>query len=218
MGWHEETLNPSNREGLGRLAETPFLALGDVCLVGGTAIALQLGHRVSDDLDFVYSDIPSLAGAEDMVREALGGDLIPLDAVSFATHYRHDSKFSLIRLGAKMLQPPSTENPYGVRVASLLDLMLMKLLAVYQRGTERDFVDVYFMGRLASLDPSSCVGRLGEKYGSADISHNVALSLKYFEDAEGDQERAIEPLIPYRWEDVKAYCRDEADRIISDYR
>lgn len=214
MEWHPAVLNGSNAAALERLSETEFLTLGDVCLVGGTAIALRLGHRVSDDLDFVYSELPSLEQARQLVVDTLGGNIIPLDAMSFKTHYSSDSKFSLIYLAARVLEAPDASNPPGVRVASLLDLMLMKLLAIYQRGTERDFVDVYFMGRLAGLHPSAVVGRMHEKYGTSDLSQRMAMGLRYFDDAESPQERPIEPLIAYSWADVRAYCEAESDRIL----
>lgn len=214
MEWHDEALNQSNRKALDLLSEAGFLGLGDIHLVGGTAIALRLGHRVSDDLDFVYSTVPSFERAREIVIDAIGGNLLPLDDMSFKTHYSSESKFSLIYLAARVLDAPDSSNPPGVRVASLLDLMLMKLLAIYQRGTERDFVDIYFMGRLAGVHPSAVVGRLAEKYSTADLSSRMAMGLRYFDDAETPQERPIEPLLPYSWDDVKAYCMAESDLIL----
>lgn len=51
---HYETIAPATRELLNRLMSDNHLQ--DFVLVGGTSLALQLGHRLSVDLDLIFFD------------------------------------------------------------------------------------------------------------------------------------------------------------------
>ena len=78
----------------------------------------------------------------------------------------------------------------------------MKLAAVAQRGSRKDFVDVFALGRRFGLGDMLAFYR--KKYGVEDVGH-VLVALAYFDDA--DRERT--PLLLQRqsWRDVKATIR-----------
>jgi hypothetical protein len=113
-------------------------------LYGGTAIALQLGHRESVDFDFfgeqsfdpeqIQLSIPFLAGAR-IVQRAEGTLTASVDRngpilVSF---------FGTPRMGR--LEPP-LRAPNNVKVASLIDLAGLKADVVQKRAEKKDYVDI----------------------------------------------------------------------------
>ena len=99
----------------------------------------------------------------------------------------------------------------GIPIADLLDLGLMKLIAISQRGTKRDFVDLYFICQHGySLD--DLLARLFEKYPTSyPISHLIR-ALVYFEDAEQDASPRM--LVPYNWDQIKQFFQDEGQRLM----
>jgi ABC-type hemin transport system ATPase subunit len=79
----------------------------------------------------------------------------------------------------------------------------MKLIAVSQRGSRKDFVDLYFLG-LAGVDLRHVLDTLPRKMPG--IVHNrvhLARSLAYFADAESEPEPRM--LVPFRWSSARDY-------------
>ena len=116
----------------------------DFILYGGTAIALQLGHRESVDFDFFSTTpfdpdrlaaLPMLAGAMPVQRDVntltvqieRGAPVL----VSF---------FSIPELGR--IEPPRAVEQNGLRVASLIDLAGMKADVVQKRAEAKDYIDI----------------------------------------------------------------------------
>jgi hypothetical protein len=78
----------------------------------------------------------------------------------------------------------------------------MKLAAVAQRGSRKDFVDVFALGRRFTLE--EMLGLYRHKFGVRDVGH-VLVALSYFDDA--DRERMPTMLRPWKWPDIKASIR-----------
>ncbi|MCX6719406.1 MAG: nucleotidyl transferase AbiEii/AbiGii toxin family protein, partial [Candidatus Taylorbacteria bacterium] len=101
---------------------------------------------------------------------------------------------------------------YGaVSIIQPLDVAVMKIVAISQRGKKRDFFDLYWCAHhLESLE--KLIERLGEQYPSvAHDYHHIIKSLAYFEDAESDP-----PLVLHfdaSWEQVKKFFIEEVERI-----
>ena len=164
-------------------------------LVGGTALALRLGHRISVDID-LFSDkafdvqpvigmlrdtfsIQSLETAQNTVRGEAGG--IKLDIMS----HRYPT-----------IGTPATVD--GIRMASLEDIAAMKLNAIANRGSKKDFWDYAELLNLFSRD--EMLGFFAEKYSDENVWY-VEKSLSYFEDAE--EEPSPRDLKGRTWDDVK---------------
>lgn len=165
-----------------RLNLLPTLAVlkGRFYLAGGTALALQMGHRDSIDFDF-FSEHPF-----DTV--ALYGELTSL----FSKHgllktQEEKNTLSLIIDGTirmsffsypyPLLQP-LVEEPY-LNLASIEDIACMKLSAITGRAVEKDYVDLYFILRHISL--SELLAYSVRKHPSLD-TNLVLKSLVYFDD------------------------------------
>lgn len=123
--------------------------LEDFVLVGGTALSLQIGHRISVDLDlFVNHDFE----AEEM-REYLERTYhLETDYMALATVKGEINGIQLdcIAHVYPWIRPFVEEE--GIRLASIEDICAMKLNAIAGNGTRiKDFVDVAYLSSMFSL-------------------------------------------------------------------
>lgn len=123
------------------LQALPFLK--DFYLVGGTALALQLGHRNSIDLDlftqhdFDVDDLLSQLGRHYKVIPTFNRANTLLSNVNGV-------KVDFIRHGYPFVKPPITEE--GITYLSKEDIAAMKLNAISNSSKRlKDFIDVYFL-------------------------------------------------------------------------
>jgi hypothetical protein len=184
MSVHDEILTARQRKALRLLG--PRTAERDFYLAGGTAIALHLGHRRSVDFDWFLTDrIP------DPLR--LAGELqeehVPFETGQFArgTLYGsvHGVRVSFLEFRYPLLDPLVLWPEYGCQLAGLRDLACMKLSAITQRGSRKDFVDLYALGQAGHTLPAM-LAWYREKFGIEDIGH-VLYALAYFDDAEAER-------------------------------
>lgn len=167
----------------------PFLERSPFYLAGGTALALHLAHRRSVDFDW-FSEHP-LGDPLGLAAEIQGSGL-PLEVASVEKGTLHGRsagvRLSFLEYRYPLLAPVIPTREPGLRLASLEDIATMKLAAVVQRGSRKDFVDVFALGRSLGLDAMLTLYR--RKYGVRDIGH-VIISLAYFDDAEGERMPAM---------------------------
>lgn len=195
---HTETVAPRTLELLKTLMEHPILA--DFHLVGGTALALQVGHRISTDLDlFTYR--PFLSEVLIGELKTAFGFRQQIDRGYFVRGFIDDVKIDLL----KYPYPPIDVEIHtaGIRMLSLKDIAPMKLSAVTNRGRKRDFVDVYVL--LQHFDLKMMVGWYVQKCGGNPFM--LRQSLTYFDDAEHDPD--LKMLHDVRWETVKQRIHQE---------
>ena len=145
---HFEILPEQQRALWERLA--PCSGLGFV-LYGGTAIALQLGHRSSVDFDF-FSHLPLNEAGEDMLLEALpflgSSQLIQKSANTRSYITDRGVKLSFFgSIGFGRVGEPLRSDDGVLQVASLTDLMGTKLAVVMQRVEAKDYRDIAAMLR-----------------------------------------------------------------------
>ena len=149
----------------------------DFFLVGGTALALQIGHRLSIDLD-LFSQIPF--ELEPLIEHLVAtyGFAVAAQSKNTVLGFVDTIKVDLITHAYPMVQPlVETE---GVRLASLLDIGAMKLNVIAKSGERfKDFIDVYY------LLERYCLQDLLDAYSSKYAHSNPMIALKaisYFED------------------------------------
>jgi hypothetical protein len=198
---HPEVLTPEGLEVL-RL-HAPAADAEGFYLAGGTALALQLGHRRSVDFDWfkeAFGDPLSLA-------RALADRGVPFSASASARgtlHGRvHGLRVSFLEYRYPLLEPPRASAELGCKLAGLRDIGAMKLAAAAQRGARKDLHDIVALGR-AGLGLEQLLAAYQQRFGVRDIGH-VLTALTYFEDAERDPE----PILAARegWEQVKETLR-----------
>ena len=201
--WHWHSLPANTRRALEALNAASGLA--DFYLAGGTALALQIGHRISHDLDFFSATNRLDFSAREVLRQQLRACepcVIQREAQGMVYATIMEVEVSFIYQHHPPLEPVLRwEN---IAIAGLTDIGLMKLAAIKDRGTRRDFVDLYCLREDAPLE--KLFGLLPQKYADRpSFALHLAYSLRYFEDAENDP-RELVMQRPVRWENVKKYC------------
>ena len=190
---HYATIYPDT---LGLLKEIMLIPeLSDFSLAGGTALALQIGHRISYDLDlfgkrpFIVDEILDLLSPVVKVQILQQSkNILILDASGI--------KLDFVNYRYPLLHPPLTID--GIRLVSKADISAMKLAAIAGRGRKRDFTDVYFLLQEYSL--KEIMDFYTQKY--ADGSEMMIVrSLTYFDDADMDEDVVF--LKSADWDEVK---------------
>lgn len=149
-------------------------------LEGGTALALQKGHRKSIDLD--------LFGSIDVDVLEINNALSQLGNI---TQIRNSKNIHIYIINGIKVDIVNYTYPWlnevleidGIRLAGYEDIAAMKLAAISGRGTKKDFVDIYYLLNLMSL--SEMVKLYQKKFADGSI-FMVLKSFIYFEDAEKD--------------------------------
>lgn len=192
------------------ISKLPILPCSKWYLAGGTALALQIGHRQSIDLDFFTHD-----GS----FPALGLERKLLNTGKWLTKYQEDGTLYGEFSGAKMsliaypfFKPAAKRIQHGkICLLARSDIAAMKIIAISQRGRKRDFVDLYwYCNNFEKLE--NIISRALNQYPGKDhsISHILA-SLVYFEDAEPDPMPKI--FFNASWPDIKKYFRKEVPEV-----
>lgn len=169
-------------------------ALEQFALGGGTSLALRFGHRLSVDLDYFTTsefqpqELFETLGLEAATILSVSKNTLSLDAGGV--------KMDLLRHAYAEIAP--VDRIGGHRLVALPDLTAMKLNAIANRGSKKDFYDVVELLQHYSL--TAMLGFFSKKYPNTD-PFAVVRSLAWFEEA--DQEPDPIPMLGQTWESVK---------------
>jgi hypothetical protein len=169
-------------------------------LGGGTAVALHLGHRRSLDFDW-FSDQPLVDPAALAERLRRNGITMSVRTVDRGTlHADLDGvAVSFLEYTYRRVEDGVSWSDLSCDVASLADLACMKLSAAASRGSRKDFVDIFAIGRSA-IPLERMLALYTQKYDARDITHVLA-SLCYFDDA---MNAMPEMLWSVTWDEIAA--------------
>lgn len=166
-------------------------------LAGGTALALQLGHRESIDLDFFclsnfsnqeLKEELNKIGKVKIISEDIGTLYIILDKV----------KVSFLDYPYKLIF--KKQNFENINLANWQDIGCMKLSAISNRGSKKDFIDLYFILQKISL--KKLLKLFAKKYKKIDYSQqHILKSLVFFNDA--DKEPIPKMINKISWFEIK---------------
>lgn len=197
-----DSLPDATRKAFLSCAKLDFLSREGWYLAGGTALALQVGHRISVDLDFFTSE-------RDFDTERIERHLS--EQGEWATTLREKGTLYGLFQGAKMsfiAYPSFRPVDDGVRYQTIYllsprDIAVMKIVAVSQRGKKRDFFDLFWLAHHGTPLKEAILGAL-EQYGDQQQSlPHFLKSLVYFADAEDDPTPEI--FFQANWQMVKEY-------------
>lgn len=135
---HLETITPGMQEVLTALMDMP--ALQHFRLVGGTALALQLGHRVSVDLDLFTDQTTDFEELGRSVHAVFPKAILLTRSSNGQTWSIENVKCDLFDWKIPFLNPPHVEGNW--RLASMEDIVAYKLEAFADRKSEKDFRDI----------------------------------------------------------------------------
>ena len=174
--------------------------LSNFYLVGGTALALQYGHRISVDIDlFTESAFDAVRLRERLTRRyqlvestveenTLTGliDGIKCDCMAH--------QYSMVT---------GVQDYNGVRLIAVEDIAAMKLNAIANRGSKKDFWDLHELSR--HFDREQVFSFYEKKYPRGS-RWSVEKSLSYFLDADGEPDPIC--LKELNWSQVKSEIAD----------
>ncbi|MBI5196498.1 MAG: nucleotidyl transferase AbiEii/AbiGii toxin family protein [Nitrospirae bacterium] len=207
---HLECLPAKGQKALGWFKN--IAAKKHLILAGGTALALQLGHRISVDLDFFTMDdfssesliqeIKRLKFDYQILQEEAGSLTVIVNSVKVSV-FRYHCPFTDLKVKIK-----------SIPVASILDIAAMKVIAITQRGAKRDFADLYFI--LQDTPFRKVAANMLRRFGTERVNPLlIGKALVFFNDAEGDPEPQYLRDKP-DWKDIKRFFKKNVKQIVFD--
>ena len=177
-------------------------------LAGGTGLALQLGHRLSEDLDF-FRTAPFQP--EDLAIALTRAGRVQVQARSTGTLHTsiEGIRVSFLFAQAPLLFPGTAYR--GLVLADPRDIAVMKVIAIGGRGSRKDFIDLFFFLRSGgSLE--AVFEMVRRRFAGIDFNeYHLLRSLTFFEDAE--TEPIPRMLRRVAWRDVKETIICEVRRL-----
>ena len=205
MSLHIEVLSEAQKAIIPMLAT--FATEQKFYLAGGTAVALHLGHRRSIDFDwFAHGNFEDPISLAEKAR--LAG--LPVEDVQVSRGTLHTViggvKVSFFEYLYHPISSFTTWPDDTFTLASLDDLACMKLVAIAQRGSRKDFIDLYTIA-LEHKPVSEFLELYRQKYSVGDIGH-VLVGMTYFDDAQDEPSPIM--LREFSWDDIKRYFQQWA--------
>lgn len=149
-------------------------------LAGGTALALLLNHRISEDFDvFINHEIDNKLRLK--VKKIFGDVTFyvnSVDQISFTT--QSNVKVTFLWYYFKPLNPiiPTT----SLSMSSLDDIALDKAHTIGRRAVWRDYVDVFYVLKNNYVDLDKIIKMAGKKFTGEFVSTQFLEQLRYFDD------------------------------------
>jgi len=150
-------------------------------LVGGTALALQIGHRVSIDIDlFGNCEIDEIAVLDQL--NACGPVHVLKKSKNILICSVQGIKVDIVNYSYPILE--NTLISDGIRMVGLKDIAAMKMNAIAGHGSKKDFIDVYYLLQYFTLEVM--IDLYLQKYSNGS-EFLVRKSLTFFDDAEEEE-------------------------------
>ena len=148
-------------------------------LVGGTAIALYLGHRKSIDFDLFTYDKIKLKSIKKWKDDL---SFTPINTIYEASDQIH---FIISDVKVTFMQFPfqlkSANHIHGLSMPALLSLAAMKAYALGARAKWKDYVDLYFIMK-DHYSIKAIIKKADELFGSSFNGRFFRQQLSYFDD------------------------------------
>ncbi len=197
---HLSTVDTSTYGLLQELFKIPFIK-NNFALAGGTALALQIGHRKSIDLDFFSNeefDVKELEIILNTNKHVRFQDIGNNTRMLFG--FINEIKCDFVHEPSSHLRPIHEMD--GVHYYSIEDIAAMKLHTICGRGKKKDFFDVYVLLHLYKWN--NLLDWFVNKYDRNQLFF-LWRSILYFEDAEHDPEIVDFPPYNKSWDEIKNY-------------
>ena len=207
-------LPPASRRAFLQFIKLSLLEQSGWYLGGGTALALQVGHRQSVDLDF-FTPQPNFS------ELALERQL--LKTADWKTNFSESSTIYGEFMGAKVsfiaypffIPSPQRTVCGTIRLLIPADIAVMKVIATSQRGKKRDFIDLFWYCHNQE-ELVAVIRRVPQHYpGQAHNLSHFLKSLTYFVDAEHDPMPKL--FFKANWLTVKKFFQAEAPLVIKEF-
>lgn len=187
---------------------------GRFYLAGGTALAMQIGHRRSEDLDFFTEKDELSPKSRAEIKRALEPqiDQIIEDTDGNLLFTLQGIRTGFFSYGYPVLKPFVKAG--GVNLASIDDIGLMKLDAIISRGSRKDFYDLFFINQVCPIEV--LLQAAPQKFQPVgDFAWLAMIHMIDFNNADRDLQPDL--LVDLPWDKVKGFFREFVKRTGSDW-
>lgn len=201
---HLNILDEKRIELLNKLNSLEFIK--EFCLGGGTSVSLQLGLRNSYDFDFFTPNHFNVEELEQILKENFSNVQViqKYERKSTLDVYINNIKVSFLEYSHQEIDNSlALEGFNNIKLFSLTDLVAMKCIAIIQRGTKKDFFDLYFLIEYLSLTPEIIIKILKKKFQNEEVLKSFTFGIGFFDDAE--EEELPQTYVTYSWEKIKNF-------------
>lgn len=174
-------------------------------LVGGTSLALQLGHRNSVDIDLFGNQTINQILFKEKLTE-YGAVQISQSSENILITKIDNIKVDFVNYKYSLLNDYLVVD--NIRMVSTQDIAAMKLNAIMGRGSRKDFVDLYFLLKEFSMEEIFNFYKQKFNDGSEFL---VLKSLTYFDDAELQPQPIM--FKDFNWETCKQKILEEVSKL-----
>lgn len=159
-------------------------------MAGGTAVAMYFGHRRSIDIDLftphAFDSLQMFSRLKDSFRGRFEVTAVKMEQDTLVAAV-NQTGFSLFSYPYSLLEDTATIESLLIPLASTVDIALMKLIAINQRGSCKDFIDLKTIVEARGYTLDGLFNLLTRKYPvGKEIFLQLKKSLVYFDDAEKD--------------------------------
>lgn len=181
--------------------------LSQFYLVGGTALALLYGHRNSVDIDlFTFCDFDT-ESLQKILLDKFQNTQISGDRKIMLFAYINDIKVDFVNNKTILIYPVNEMD--GIRFADVKDIAALKLKAIFQRGSKKDFTDLYVLLKHYKIE--ELLNFFSTAFPGIDVGQ-LLLSMQYF----GDAEETLMPELHIKtdWNNIKKEVAQKVIRYI----
>lgn len=185
--------------------------LEDFALVGGTALSLQYGHRLSIDIDLFSCEKVAFEGIFEVLKNVFKERFV-YESNNFRWGifcYIDNIKVDIVYYPHKLIAPLIIEE--GVRMYNTADISAMKIQAILGRGKKKDFWDIAEL--LQHLSVKDLIENHFKKYPDQMLLISIPQALTYFLDAEESEDPVS--LKGQTWADVQKIIKQRVSEYLS---
>ena len=181
-------------------------------LAGGTALYLKYHHRISEDFDFfTYPDVDfSILQLQKKIEGIPAKIEYLLSDEDTLIVLINDIRFSFFSYKYPLLKPTIRLADIPIYIASDEDIASMKIVAIAQRGSKKDFYDLWFLMKRHNWSLKYVIELAKTKYPTLSIGV-ILKSIIYFEDAEKESYEDIDK----NWSKIKEFFVGEEKRLVT---
>ena len=181
--------------------------LADFTLVGGTALSLRYGHRISIDLDLFATEPFDYFTLREVLQNTFGENFNDENKESrFGLFcFINSIKVDIVRYPQKQIDATVIKD--SIRMYSSRDIAAMKIQAILGRGRKKDFWDLAELLTHYSLE--EIIGFHSQKYPSHQLLISIPQAITYFDEA--DESEAPKSLKGQTWKSVKKIIQQQVN-------
>ncbi|RKX56541.1 MAG: hypothetical protein DRP29_09535 [Thermodesulfobacteriota bacterium] len=206
-----ELLTPSQKEALYLISKID--EFNKFYLAGGTALTIKYNHRVSQDFDFFTKEILNFEkiAQEIDIKFSIKWISRAKDTLHFLINTANNElvSISFFYYPYKLLKPLEYLAVYSLNLASDEDIACMKVIAITQRGSKKDFFDLWFLLKKNKWNLFILKNLVEEKYKNFPFWIFLK-AVTFFEDAE--KEEYSQDVIERNWQKIKDFFRKEVKK------